>query len=121
MTAPYYGNIERDTVENTAYRRVIYTDAKKQIVLMCLDPKQEIGMESHPDSSQFFRFEKGTGLAIVEGKGYLLSDGIALSVPPGRFHNIINTSSTQRLHLYTIYSPPHHPPGTYQLTKPLDD
>lgn len=118
---PYYANIEEDSIRNLSYRHVQYTDSKHQIVLMTLKPKEEIGMEAHPGGSQFFRVEKGIGLAIVDGKGYILSDGTALNVPPGMLHNIINTSDTEMLHLYTIYSPPQHPPGTHQIDKPLND
>ena len=116
----YYSNIEEDSIRNGAYRHVQYTDDNIQVVLMTLRPKEEIGEESHSGGSQFFRVERGTGLAIIEGRGYILSDGVALVVPPGRLHNIINTSDAP-LHLYTIYSPPHHPPKTYQITKPLEE
>lgn len=108
---PYYDNIEEASISNKAYRKVVYTDTNIQVVLMNLKPKVNIGMEVHSDTTQFFRIEKGSGLAIINGKGYILTDGVALVVPPGAKHDIINTSSSEDLHLYTIYSPPHHPPN----------
>lgn len=114
---PYYDNIEEASISNKAYRAVVYTDTNIQVVLMTLKPKVSIGMEIHEDTTQFFRVERGGGLAMINGRGYILTDGVALVVPPGAKHNIINTSSSEDLHLYTIYSPPHHPPGTLQLNK----
>lgn len=116
----YYSNIENDTIQNRSYRRVHYTDDNIQIVLMALRSKEEIGEERHPGCTQFIRIEQGIGLAIVEGKGYILQDGTALTIPPGQLHNIINTS-VETMHLYTIYSPPQHPHDAHDVTKPLDD
>lgn len=117
---PYYANIEEDTLKNESYRFVQYTDTNLQVVLMTLQPKEEIGMERHLGATQFFRVERGVGLAIINGKGYILNDGVALTVPPGHLHNIINTSGEECLRLYTIYSPPQHSPTTHQITKPLE-
>ena len=110
-------DIESSTLKNTAYRHVIKTAPYSQYVLMSLLPKQEIGMEVHEDGDQFIRVEGGQGLAILDNKVYDLSDGIAVIIPAGTHHNIINTSDTEPLKLYTIYSPPHHPRGTLQWTK----
>ena len=117
LKTPYYANIEQDTISNQAYRSVQYTDSRLQVVLMSLKPGEEIGLESHPYTSQFFRVEEGSGLAFIGGVYHILDSGTALVVPPGQDHNIINTSSTRNLHLYTIYSPPQHPSSTLQLNK----
>lgn len=78
----------------------------------------DIGMERHPNTTQFFRVESGRGIAIIGGNTYKLKDGVVVIVPPGKKHNIINTSKTSSLLLYTIYSPPMHPPHTKILHKP---
>jgi len=108
-------NIEKLTIENEAFRKVIYTAANSQLVLMSLKPGEKIGEEVH-DVDQFFRIEKGGGTAIIDGTSYNLSDGSALVVPAGVKHNVINTG-TDSLKLYTIYSPPHHKEGTVHKTK----
>ncbi len=110
-------DIEKDTLENTNFRKVLYTGKHSQLVLMCLKPKEEIGMEVHPDNDQFFRFEKGQGKCIIDGHEYLLTDGVAVVVPAGAQHNIINTSSDEELKLYTIYSPAHHKDKIIRKTK----
>jgi mannose-6-phosphate isomerase-like protein (cupin superfamily) len=117
----YYDDIETSTISNTAYRRVMYTDGNIQIVYMSLLPNEEIGMEVHPKTTQFFRVEQGVGIAIIGGVSYAINNGIAFAVPKGVYHNIINVSSTEELKLYTIYTPPQHPPGTVHLLKPQND
>src|SRR3989304_1567149 len=104
----FYGNIEKDTLENNNFRKVLYTGKHSQLVLMSLKPLEEIGMETHPNNDQFFRFEKGEGKCIIDDNEYALKDGVAVIVPAGAKHNIINTSATDDLKLYTIYSPAHH-------------
>ena len=84
---------------------------------MSLQPKEEIGMEVHHDNDQFFRFEKGQGKCIIDGNEYKLGNGVAIVVPAGAHHNIINTSATKELKMYTIYSPPHHKEGIVRATK----
>jgi len=113
----YFTNIEKDTLENKNFRKVLYTSKHSQLVLMSLKPKEEIGMEVHPDNDQFFRFEKGTGKVIIDGNEYNVSDGSAIVVPAGAEHNVINTSETEELKLYTIYSPAHHKDGIIRKTK----
>jgi mannose-6-phosphate isomerase-like protein (cupin superfamily) len=113
----YFTNIEKDTLENKNFREVLYTSKHSQLVLMSLKPKEEIGMEVHPDNDQFFRFEKGTGKVIIDGNEYNVSDGSAIVVPAGAEHNVINISETEELKLYTIYSPPHHKDGIVRTTK----
>jgi len=113
----YAINIERETLENENFRKVLYTSKHSQLVLMTLKPKEEIGMEVHPDNDQFFRIEKGEGKCIIDGNEYELSDGVAIVVPAGAQHNVINTSDTEELKLYTIYSPAHHKDGIVRSTK----
>jgi len=113
----FFANIEKETLENTNFRKVLYTGKNSQLVLMSLKPNEEIGMEVHPDNDQFFRFEKGGGKVIIDGNEYLVSDGSAIVVPAGAEHNVINTSETEELKLYTIYSPPHHKDGIARMTK----
>jgi len=110
-------NIETDTVNNTNFRQVLYTGKHSQLVLMSLIPNEEIGMEVHPDNDQFFRFESGEGKCIIDGFEYPVQDGDAVIVPAGAMHNIINTSATKPLKLYTLYSPAHHKDGIIRQTK----
>jgi mannose-6-phosphate isomerase-like protein (cupin superfamily) len=115
----FVGNIEELTLKNTFYRKVLFTTDPQQLVLMSLSPGTEIGSEVHSDTTQFFRIEQGTGLAVLgnDEKKFDISDGMSVVVPPGLKHNIINTGKTD-LKLYTIYSPKHHPPKTLQQKKP---
>ncbi|MFA5962071.1 MAG: cupin domain-containing protein [Parcubacteria group bacterium] len=113
----FNANIEKDTLENTDFRRVLYTGKHSQLVLMSLKPKEEIGMEVHEENDQFFRFEKGEGKCIIDDNEYALRDGVAIIVPAGAQHNIINTSETEELKMYTIYSPAHHKDGIVRATK----
>ena len=110
-------NIERDTLKNKNFRKVIYTGKNSQLVLMSLKPKEEIGLETHPENDQFLRFEGGTGRVIVDDSKYTVKDGDAVVIPAGAKHNVINTSSEEELKIYTIYSPPHHKDGTVHKTK----
>jgi len=104
-------------LENENFRKVLYTSKHSQLVLMSLKPKEEIGMEVHPENDQFFRFEKGLGKVIIDGNEYQVSDGSAIVVPAGAQHNVINLSETDSLKLYTIYSPAHHKDGIVRKTK----
>jgi mannose-6-phosphate isomerase-like protein (cupin superfamily) len=113
----FNSNIEKDTLENTNFRKVVYTAKHSQLVLMCLKPKEEIGMEVHKDNDQFFRIEQGQGKCIIDGNQYPIADGSAIIVPAGAEHNVINTSETQELKLYTIYCPAHHKDGIVRATK----
>ena len=113
----FVANIEKDTLENGNFRKVLYTGKHSQLVLMSLAPNEEIGMEVHEENDQFFRFEKGQGKCIIDGNEYDLSDGVAVIVPAGAQHNIINTSDSEELKLYTIYSPAHHKDQIVRATK----
>jgi len=113
----YVTNIEKATKENENFRKVLYTGRHSQLVLMSLKPGEEIGMEVHPDNDQFFRFEKGAGKVIIDGNEYQVSDGSAVVVPAGAQHNVVNTSDSEGLNLYTLYSPAHHKDGIVRATK----
>lgn len=117
MKKGYHSNIEALTINNTDFRRVLYTAEHMQLVLMSLLPGEEIGMEVHPDNDQFFRFEKGTGKVIINGNEYEVEDGDTIIIPCGSEHNVINTSELESLKMYTIYSPAHHKDGTVHPTK----
>ncbi|MFH1111715.1 MAG: cupin domain-containing protein [Patescibacteria group bacterium] len=117
MKKGYKDNIEKLTLENTNFRKVLYSGAYSQLVLMSLKPKEEIGMEVHPNNDQFFRFEQGSGKVIINSHEYTVADGDAVVVPAGAEHNVINTSATDELKLYTIYSPAHHKDGIVRATK----
>jgi mannose-6-phosphate isomerase-like protein (cupin superfamily) len=110
-------DIEKETLENTHFHRVLYTSKHSQLVVMRLQPLQEIGLETHPENDQFFRFEQGQGKCIVDKNEYAVADGSAVVVPAGALHNVINTSSTEPLQFYTIYSPPHLHKDTAHRTR----
>jgi mannose-6-phosphate isomerase-like protein (cupin superfamily) len=110
-------NIEKATEENTNFRKVLYTGKHSQLVLMSLLPNEDIGIETHQDNDQFFRFENGTGKCIIDGNEYEVGSGDVIIVPAGAKHNIINTSSSERLKIYTLYSPAHHKDGVVRKTK----
>ncbi len=110
-------NIEKDTLENTNFRKVLYTTRHMQLVLMTLQPGEEIGEEKHMLVDQFFRFESGSGKCIIDGNKYDVRDGDVIIVPAGAKHNIINTGNSSALKLYTIYAPPNHKDGIVRATK----
>jgi mannose-6-phosphate isomerase-like protein (cupin superfamily) len=113
----FKSNIEKDTLKNKNFRKVLYTSKHSQLVLMTLQPKEEIGVETHGENDQFLRFESGRGRVEIDGNKYTVKDGDAVIVPAGAKHNVINTSSTETLNLYTIYSPPHHKDQIIRKTK----
>ncbi len=113
----YIDNIEKLTLENTLFRKVLYTSQHMQLVLMTLKPNEEIGLEVHSVNDQFFRIEHGQGKVIMNKKEHVIKEDDAIIVPAGTEHNVINTSSTEPLKFYTIYSPPHHKDGTVHKTK----
>ena len=115
--AGYVTNIEQDTLSNEDYRRVLFTGENMQLVLMTLQPGEEIGREIHEDHDQFIRVEAGTGLAELDRERYELCDGMVVVIPAGVEHNVTNTSSDDALRLYTLYSPPEHPDGTVHRMK----
>jgi len=113
----YFTDLEEATLKNDDFRRVLYTGKNSQLVLMCLGPGEEIGLEKHDAVDQFFRFEKGEGAVVVDGNRYRVKDGSGVVVPSGAMHNVINTSKKSVLKLYTIYSPPEHVDKTVRHTK----
>jgi len=117
MKKGYKDNIERLTTENTDFRRVLYTGDRSQLVLMSLKPGEDIGAEVHEDNDQFFRFEAGVGKVVIDTTEYEVVDGDAVIVPRGAEHNVMNTSDTDDLKFYTIYSPAHHADGVVRATK----
>ncbi|MES2213285.1 MAG: cupin domain-containing protein [Patescibacteria group bacterium] len=119
MKTGYFANIEDLTLENEDFRRVLYTGEHMQLVLMTLQPNEEIGLETHPDNDQFFRFESGEGKVIVNDTEYDVADGDVVIIPAGAEHNVINTSDSENLRMYTIYSPAHHEDGTIHETKEI--
>ncbi|NYZ78629.1 cupin domain-containing protein [Candidatus Micrarchaeota archaeon] len=113
----YATALEKETRKNSDFRRVLYTGKNSQLVLMSLKPMEEIGMEVHPHIDQFFRFEAGEGKVLIDGNEYHVKDGDGVIVPAGAKHNVINTSKTSELKLYTIYSPPEHQDKVVRKTK----
>ncbi len=114
----YVGPIEKQTLANDYFRQVLFTGKHAQLVVMCLQPGEEIGNEVHLDVDQFFRLEQGQAKFVFNGKEtHTVKDGEAVIVPAGTFHNVINSSKTAKLKLYTIYSPPNHPDKTVHKTR----
>ena len=115
---PYTGSIEKATLNNSLFRQVLFTGKHTQLVVMCLQPGEEIGTEVHDDTDQFFRIEEGDARFVFSGSDeQALGHGDAVVVPAGTRHNVINSSAILPLRLYTIYSPPNHPEGTVHRTK----
>lgn len=109
--------IEKSTIENNNFRKVLYTSSHSQLVLMSLKPNEGIGEEIHNENDQFFRFENGHGKCIIDGNEYTVSDGDAVMIPAGAKHNIKNTDGEIELKMYTLYSPAHHKDGIIRKTK----
>ena len=112
----YHNDIEQQTIGNDDYRRVLYTGKTLQLVLMTLQPGEEIGSEVHDDRDQFFRFEEGAGKVHIDDNIYDVVDGSGLIVPAGARHNVRNTGDAP-LKMYTLYGPPEHLDGITQATK----
>ncbi len=112
----YVENIEQLSLVNNNFRRVLYTAKNLQLVLMSLLPKEDIGEETH-HLDQFIRIEAGEGVAILDGVSHALSDGVCVVIPAGTKHNIVNTSDTLALKLYSLYGPPEHKDGVVHSTK----
>lgn len=111
----YITNIKKATRENTDYRRVLYTTKRSQLVLMSIQPGDDIGLETH-DLDQFIRVEQGKARVILNGAEHLVEDDVAVVIPAGTRHNVINIGQTA-LKLYSVYSPPEHKDGTVHATK----
>jgi mannose-6-phosphate isomerase-like protein (cupin superfamily) len=117
MQKGFKQNIEQKTITNTDFRHVLYTGTHMQLVLMSLKPGEDIGSEIHAENDQFFRFDAGAGKVVINETEYEVADGDAVIVPAGAAHNVINTSDSEDLKLYTIYAPSHHKDGTVRATK----
>lgn len=113
----FIGSIEQATLTNSNFRKVLSTGQHAQLVVMSLQPNEDIGVEVHEIVDQFIRVETGSAKVILDGTEHSVKDGDAFIVPAGVKHNVINTSSEDQLKLYTIYSPPHHKDGTVHATK----
>jgi mannose-6-phosphate isomerase-like protein (cupin superfamily) len=113
-------NLEEKTLENERYREVLHTTERSQLVVMSLQPGEDIGMEVHADHDQFIRVEAGEALAVLGGEEHKLVDGSAVVIPAGVEHNVTNASDSELLKLYTIYTPPEHAEGTVHVTKADD-
>lgn len=112
----YVTNIEKASIENNFFRRVLYTDTNVQLVVMSLNPGEDIGEEVHT-LDQFIRIEAGEGKSVLDRVEHEIKDGYAMVIPQGTRHNIINTSTDQPMKLYTVYAPPNHKDGTIHKTK----
>ncbi|MGZ3722092.1 MAG: cupin domain-containing protein [Bdellovibrionales bacterium] len=112
----FVGDIEKLTEGNSDFRRVLYTGRNLQLVLMTIQPADEIGEEVHADRDQFFRVESGEGEVWIDGNRSKIKSGDAVVVPAKAKHNVVNTGS-KVLHLYSIYGPPEHLDGTVHVTR----
>ncbi len=111
-------DVETEAIKNNFFRHVLFTGKNTQLVLMSLQPHEDIGNEVHPDVDQFFRIEEGEGKAVLNDKDEVpLKAGSSVLVVAGTWHNIINLSDIKPMKLYTLYSPPNHPDGTIHKTK----
>ena len=113
----YSVNLEQATLAGNNFREVLYTTKRSQLVIMTLQPGEEIGMEHHTGHDQFIRVEAGEGYAVLDGEKHMLADGVAVVIPAGTEHNVVNTSTSEPMRLYTVYTPPEHPEGTIHKNK----
>ena len=113
----FMSDIENSTLENSNFRKVLYSGKHLQLVLMSLKAGEEIGEEVHHDNDQFFRFESGSGKCVIDGNEYAVRNGDVIIIPAGAKHNIINVDGRTELKMYTIYAPPHHKDGIVRATK----
>lgn len=113
----FISNIEKDTLRNSNFRKVLYSGSHLQLVLMSLKVGEDIGEEIHDENDQFFRIESGLGKCTVDGHEYIVRDGDVVVVPAGAKHNVLNIDIKTDLKLYTIYAPPHHQDGLVRATK----
>jgi mannose-6-phosphate isomerase-like protein (cupin superfamily) len=110
-------NLETETLGSQVFRRVLYTTKQSQLVLMSLQPGEDIGSEVHADHDQFIRIESGEGEVVLNGEYHNIKDGSAVVIPAGTTHNLRNTSVAEVMHLYTLYCPPEHKDKTIHVTK----
>lgn len=117
IIAGYVTDIERKTLENENFREVLFTAERLQLVVMSLAPEDDFGLETHDDVDQFIRVETDKGKVVLNEEEHELQDGSVVVIPAGTKHNVINTSQSESLKLYTIYTPPEHPDGTINKDK----
>lgn len=110
-------NIEEKTLHNPHFRHVLYTTPRSQLVIMTLQPGEKIGVEKRDGHDQFIRVEAGFGEAILDGELHMLEAGVALVIPAGTEHKLINTSPSEKMRLYTLYTPPEHADGIVHVSK----
>lgn len=108
MAKGFVADIDELTLTNSNFRKVIFTTGKSQLVVMHLNPREDIGLETHPENDQFLKIESGSGKVIIEGEETPIKKGSAIVIPAGTEHNILNTSEYDPLKIYTVYTPPHH-------------
>ncbi len=114
----YVGQIEKRTLSNNSFRRVLFTGKHSQLVIMCLQPGEQTGNELYPDVDQLFRIEDGQAFFVFNGnERHRVQEGDAIAVPAGTFHNLVNASNVTKLRLYAICSPPNYPDRAVQETK----
>lgn len=113
----YITDIENETLNNENFRKVLYTGENMQLVIMTLEPGEDIGAEVHHDIDQFFRVETGVAKVVIDGEEQTIGPDFIAIVPAGSEHNIINASAEEKLRLYTIYTPPEHKDGAIHRTK----
>lgn len=113
----FVGNIEEKTLNNSFFRQVLFTGPHSQLVVMSLQPNEDIGLEVHQSVDQFFRIEQGEGKVLINGEEQAIKDGFAIVIPAGTEHNVVNTSADKQLKLYTIYTPPQHKDAIIHKTK----
>ena len=113
----YVVDIEKATRDNSLFRRVLFTAENSQLVVMAIGPGEDIGMEVHPNLDQFIRVEEGAGQVVLDGVAHDVSADWAMVIPAGTRHNVVNTSGSEVLKLYTVYSPPQHPEETVHATR----
>lgn len=114
--AGYVANIEEETLDNENFRKVLFTAPHSQLVVMTLQPGEDIGMEVHDDNDQFIKIEQGQGMVVLDGQEHEIKDNFAIVIPAGTRHNVLNTGD-EEMKLYTLYSPAEHPGGTIHPTK----
>lgn len=113
----FKSNIEKATLNNKNFRKVLYTGKHLQVVLMSLNPGEDIGVKTHKSLDKLFRIERGKGKCIIDGIEYKVENGDVVVVPAGSEHNVINTDVAEGLKMYTIYAPPRHKDGIINTTK----
>ncbi len=118
MKKGFITNIEKETLENDNFRKVLYTGEYSQLVVMSLLPGEDIGKEVHSDRDQFIRIESGKGIAFINGIETEIEDDYAVVIPAGAEHNITNTGDT-KMKLYTVYGPAEHRDGVIHETKEI--